>query len=234
MRWNNAAGRGLALTGALLLAVQAPAQRIDANRFMDLTLEVEGQMMSGRVPEGRTFRLVLGETDQFELMPVMAPGNGQRVILAVYRGVVDQPETRRLVERRDVAVGVPVTLRSHSGIRVVVDAIRTRGTATRASHVPSAPPVRPAGLLVTTTDQCCVCCGRACACACGVQMECGHCCVGECCDVIEPTSNEPMLPEILTQSRRFAVFSRGTCTRGSLFDRPRTPAPAAQLRTALR
>lgn len=236
MAWNKAAIRASAITGILLFAAPGAAQQVDANRILDLSLEVDGQIMSGRVPEGKTFRLVLGGTDEFQLVPVMAPGQARRVILAVYRSVVDQPETRRMVERRELTIGVPVTLRSHSGIQVVVDGVRARtaATASQTSGLPASAPARRA-LFASAEDQCCVCCGGACACACGVVMECGNCCVNECCGMIEPTSTEPAAPEILLQSRRFASLTRGTCTRGSLFDRARTPAPPAQeTRTALR
>lgn len=125
---------------AAATSVPAAAQRIDPQRVFDLTLQLPDQMMEASIREGQPLKLTLRGTDEFEMVPVMDDAGGQRITLAVYRAVANQPSTRRLVERVALTVGTPATLRSHSGIRVVVDGIR-RGPRPRVASPVNGIPV---------------------------------------------------------------------------------------------
>lgn len=224
------------LLAALVLAgvAVAPAagQRIDPDRIFDVTLEVNGQIMSAVIREGSFLRLTLRETDEYHLSPILQQGRSGRVLLAVSLGTAGQPQSRRIVERLELSPGVPASLRSAPTLRIVVDAIRRadpRESAAGRSDGRSAP-FRFAS--AAQDGSCCVCCEGACACACGVRMSCGHCCTAGCCDPMFPTSRDGT--PFVTGPARFASFTRRTCTRGPLLDRRPSPAPAREVRTALR
>lgn len=226
--------RGLltALVVAAVAAAPATAQRIDPDRIFDVTLEVNGQMMSAVIREGSFLKLTLHETDEYHLSPVLQQGGSGRVLLAVSRGTVGQPQSRRIVERLELSPGTPASLRTAPTLRIVVDAIRRADPRQTAAGVSG----RRSGAFqfasAAQDGSCCVCCEGACACACGVQMSCGHCCTTGCCDPMFPTSNDRT--PILTGPARFAGLTGNGCTRGSLLDRRRTPAPEREVRTALR
>lgn len=226
--------RGL-LTALVLAGVAvapAAAQRIDPERVFDVTLEVNGQMMSAVIREGSFLRLTLHETDEYHLSPVLQQGRSGRVLLAVSLGTAGQPQSRRIVERLELSPGVPASLRSAPTLRIVVDAIR-RADPRQSAADQSA---RRSGAFqfasAAQDGSCCVCCEGACACACGVRMSCGHCCTAGCCDPMFPTGNDRT--PILTASARFAALTGNSCTRGSLLDPRRTPATGQEVRTALR
>lgn len=220
----------LAAVVAVLPGQDAFAQRVDPNRVFDITLDVNGQVMSATIRDGGMFRLTLHGTDEYRLVPVVAAPDGRTVTMAVYRGTAGQPSTSRIVERVELAVGRPATLRTNAEFTLVVDRIR------------SSPPQRQASMPVPQTisfaasaswrravqsDQCCVCCGGACACACGVSMSCGSCCMAGCCKV-QVTSNPGTGGD---DARRSALLS--TYLGGSACERP-FPAAAATARIAIR
>jgi hypothetical protein len=220
-----------ALVLAAVAATPVAAQQIDPERIFDVTLEVNGQMMTAVIREGSFLRLTLRETDEYHLSPVLQQGRSGRVLLAVSLGTVGQPQSRRIVERLELSPGTPAALRSAPTLRIVVDAIR-RADPRQSAAGPSAG--RSGAFRFASTAQdgsCCVCCEGACACACGVRMSCGHCCTTGCCDPMFPTSNDRT--PILTGPARFAALTGNTCARGSLLDRGRT-GPAREVRTALR
>lgn len=213
-------------------AAPAGAQRIDPDRIFDVTLEVEGQMMSAVIREGSFLRLTLRETEEYHFSPVLQQGRGGKVLLAVSVGTTGRPETRRIVERLELSPGVPIALRTAPALRIVVDAVRRADVEQSAGGAPGAAPA-PFRFASSSQDgSCCVCCEGACACACGVKMSCGHCCSPGCCDPMFPTSNDRT--PIVTGSARFAAFNRGTCAPGSLFDRQRTASLPSIGQTALR
>lgn len=164
--------------------------------------------MSATVREGSALRLVIHDTAEVELVPVMARGGGDRVLLAVYRGTVDRPDTRRLDQRLELRVGVPATLRGEPRIGVVVDGVRRVSAAPSPASFTSARGLRAP--FSTQPQNCCVCCGELCACACGVGMSCGSCCMPGCCPV-EPTATDHGPPEILTGASRVASAFRRAC-----------------------
>jgi hypothetical protein len=168
-----------AVLATCLPAVSAHAQRVDPERLFELSLDINGQMMQATVREGQPLKLTLAGTDQFELVPLMETRDERRVTLAVYKATVNQPATRRLAERMALTVGTPSTMRSHAGIRIVVDRVRRAPVAAVARPAVFTPGRRVATLL--NPESCCVCCGGVCACACGVQYTCGSCCMPGCC-----------------------------------------------------
>ncbi len=212
-------------------AAPAPGQRIDPDRIFEVTVEIDGRMMSAMIREGSSLKLTLRATDEYEFSPVLRDAAAGRVLMAVSRGTAGQPQTQRIVERLELSAGVPVALRSAPTLRIVLDRIR-RATPGQAAGSPAGSPPAPFRFASVQDGSCCVCCQDACACACGASMWCGHCCTRGCCDPIEPTGKDRT--PILTGPARFASLTRGTCTRGSLFDRARTPRPAQEVRTALR
>ena len=129
--------RAAMLAAAFLAAAPAAAQRVDARRVFDITVQLPQQVMQASIREGQPLKLTLGGTDEFQMVPVMSGSRGE-VTLAVYRGTANQPATRRLVERIALAVGTPASLRSHTGIQVVLDRVRQAAapTAARASSTP--------------------------------------------------------------------------------------------------
>jgi hypothetical protein len=183
--------RPLLLAGALLVAA-APldAQRIDPTRVFDLTLQADGQILSTTIREGGSFRLTVQQRIEYELVPVFRGEGRDRVTLAVYRAEVGAPESRTLAERVEIQVGVPATLRVEPSWQLVLDRVRTAPASGRTAAASPVAFLPGAALrrVVTGNDQCCVCCGNLCACACGVGMSCGSCCMPGCCQ-IEPTSN---------------------------------------------
>ncbi|HEV3052560.1 MAG TPA: hypothetical protein VGX50_19770 [Longimicrobium sp.] len=220
----------LLLVLAAVASVQpGAAQRVDPNRVYDVTVQAVGQIMSATIREGGMFRLTLDVTDEYRLVPIMAGGGGGTVTMAVYRGTSGQPSTSRIVERVELTVGRPVTLRSNPDLSLVIDRIR------------SAPPQRQASVPRTLSftasaswrravqdDQCCVCCGRACGCACGVKMSCGSCCMSGCCPLEQPTASPGGTDE---ESRRAALVA--SFLGVSACERPFSAA-AAQTRMASR
>lgn len=104
-------------------AVPADAQRIDPDRIFEVTLEVEGKIMSTMIREGSFLRLTVRETDEYHFSPVLQPGNTGRVLVAVSLGTTGQPRTRRVVERLVLSPGVPVTLRTAPMLRIVLDEV---------------------------------------------------------------------------------------------------------------
>lgn len=211
-------------------AAPAAGQRIDPDRIFEVTVEVDGRMMSAMIQEGSSLKLTLRQTDEYNLSPVLRDAAAGRVLVAVSRGAAGQPRTQRIVERLELTAGVPVSLRSAPTVRIVLDRIR-RATPGQDAASPRPSSTGAFRLASAQSGSCCVCCGDACACACGVSMSCGHCCSRGCCDPIQ-TGNDRT--PILTGPARFASFTRGTCTRGSLLERAPAAAPAHEVRTALR
>lgn len=214
---------------ALAAAVPAAGQRIDPDRVFEVTLEIDGRMMSAMIREGSFLRLTRPGGVEYHFSPVLRSASSGTVLMAVSRAAAG--ERQQVVERLQLTIGVPVALRTAPTLRIVLDKIG-RATPERSASVPGQGIPAPFRFASVQTGSCCVCCEGSCACACGVSWWCGHCCTRGCCDPIEPTSNDRT--PILTGPARFASFTRGTCTRGSLFDRPRAPAGAAEMRTALR
>lgn len=113
---------------AALLAVgawTAPAgaqQRIDPNRVFEVTVQLNGRMMNAVIREGGSLRLELAGRNEYHLRPVLQAGS-TRVLLAVWRGTLGEPQTQRVVERVVLAPGEPVSLRSAPSVRIVLDAI---------------------------------------------------------------------------------------------------------------
>lgn len=217
---------------AAAAAVPAAGQRIDPDRVFDVTLEVDGQMMSAVIREGSVLRLTLRGTDEYHFAPVLQQGPSGRVLVAVSLAPAGQRQGRRIVERLELSPGVPRTLRTAPTLRIVIDAVRRADPRQSAAG----PPAGQAGTFrfasAVQDGSCCVCCEGACACACGVRMSCGHCCTTGCCDPMFPTGNDRT--NMLLGPARFAALTRNTCSRGSLFDRVRTPRGTEPVRVALR
>jgi hypothetical protein len=200
------ASSALALTAALGTAPSAGAQRVDPGRVIDVSMDLGTQTLSAAIREGGSFKLVLHDRDQYEIVPVVLDAAKRRVTIAVYRGLKDQPSTRGLVERVELTVGTPARLRSNREISLVVDGIR-------AAPRPAEAPRRPVSFRISDVvraavqgDQCCVCCGGVCACACGVKMSCGSCCMPGCCD------SGPLKPSTsLDPAARYATFIGTGC-----------------------
>ena len=213
---------------AALCAQAGSAQRVDPNRVFDVTVQVEGQVMSATIRDGGEFQLTLDRTDEYRLMPVVAGRDGRRVTMAVYHATAGQPSTRRMVERIELSVGRPATLRTRPGFTLVVDRIR--------SAPPALPAVaaRPISFTASASwrravqsDRCCVCCGRACGCACGVEMSCGSCCMPGCCSINE-TSNPRDGGEEARRAALLATYLGGSACERSF------PTAVAQTRVASR
>lgn len=219
--------RPLLLVAAAALSTQAgAAQRVDPNRVFDITLQVNGQVMTATVREGGTFRLTLHEVDEYRLVPV-AGGNERTVTLAVYRGTAGQPSTSRIVEHIQVAVGRSATLRTNPAFTLVVDGIRSAPPRQAAAPQSISFAVSASWRRAVQSDNCCVCCGGACACACGVVMSCGSCCMPGCCSI-----NETSAPgRGGDESRRAAALA--AFLGGSACDSPFRPA-SGELRIASR
>jgi hypothetical protein len=207
----------LALVAALGAALPAGAQRIDPARVIDVSMDLGTQTLSAAIREGGSFKLVLHDRDQYEFVPVVLDAAKRKVTFAIYRGLKDQPATRGIVERVELTVGTPTRLRTNREISLVVDGIRS------APRPADAPP-RPVSFrfpdvvrAAVQGDQCCICCGGACACACGVKMYCGSCCMAGCCDTgpIRPNAS-------LDAATQFAAFL-GTGCAGAF---PAAPARA--------
>lgn len=213
---------------ACSFAAPAAGQRIDPDRVFEVTLEIDGRMMEAMIREGSSLRLSRPGGEEYHFSPVLRPSS-ETVLMAVSRAAPGQPQ--RVVERLQLSIGVPVALRSAPTLRIVLDKIG-RATPERTAAGPGNAAAGIFRFAAAQSGSCCVCCEGSCACACGVSWWCGHCCTRGCCDPVEPTSNDRT--RILTGPARFASFTRGTCTRGSLFDRARAPAAATQMRTALR
>jgi len=197
----------LALASALG-PLPAAGQRVDPNRVIDVSMDLGTQTLSAVIREGGSFNLVLHDRDEYDFVPVVLNSRGRKVTFAVYRGIKDQPSTRALVERIELAVRTPARLRTNAEISLVVDGIRT------VPAQPSAPPARrrisfrPADVMaLQQSDQCCVCCGSACAC--GVKMWCGNCCMPGCCDAAPPIA--PVASADAT--RQFAAFFGTGCSK---------------------
>lgn len=196
-----------ALAAATLAPSPAAGQRVDPSRVIDVSMDLGTQTLSAVIREGGSFNLVLHDRDEYEFVPVVLNAARRKVTFAVYKGLKGQPSTRALVERIELAVGTPARLRTNGEISLVVDGIRT------VSAQPAAPTRRPVSFrpsdVVRVTmqdDRCCVCCGNACACACGVKMSCGSCCMGGCCDTM-------LLPPATSAdaTRKYAEFFGTGC-----------------------
>ncbi|MBW3656901.1 MAG: hypothetical protein KY444_12445, partial [Gemmatimonadetes bacterium] len=130
--------RAALLAASFLAAAPAVAQRVDARRVFDFSIQLPQQVMQASIREGQPLKLTLGGTDEFQMVPVVS-GSGGEVTLAVYRGTANEPATRRLVERIPLAVGTPARLRSHTGIRVVLDRVREAAAPAAARRVAFTP-----------------------------------------------------------------------------------------------
>jgi hypothetical protein len=211
--------RLLTAAAALALASAAPAaaQRIDPNRVIDLSVSTPSGVLTSTVREGGSLRLVLAHTDEYVMMPRAADRAGTKVLLTVYRGTAEQPATRRVVETVELRKGTAVRLRSNAAIQVVVDAVRHSPPTAQAAATTRPVSFRPAALLRAAfqNDQCCVACGPDVACACGVRMWCGSCCMPGCCQPLG--TGEPVVEQ-------FAQFLGVGC--GSFAPATRTGAIA--------
>lgn len=219
----------LALAAALGPA-PAAGQRVDPDRVIDVSMDLGTQTLSAAIREGGTFNLVLHDRDEYEFAPVVLDARGRKVTFAVYKGVKGQPSTRALAERIELAVGTPARLRTNGQISLVVDGIRS------VPAQPAAPTRRPVSFRPTDVmraalqdpDQCCVCCGAACACACGVKMSCGSCCMPGCCDQAPPIA--PVTSADAT--RQYAAFYRHRLRQGLRRPRLRPPDHRQPLTTS--
>lgn len=216
----------LSSLSALLVLVLGPvapvhAQRVDPSRVIDVSMDLGTQVLSAAIREGGSFKLTLRDTDEYELVPVVIDPARRKVSFAVYHATVGQPATRRMVERIELVVGASGRFRTDSRLSMVVDRIRTV-----SRPEPAAAPARPISFRPDDVvraafgdpDQCCVCCGEACACACGVRMGCGSCCMSpDCCTVIKPVGAGPA-----DALARFAAFFGTGCADGFSAPRGRT------------
>lgn len=205
----------LALSVLAAVATAAPsdaaAQRVDPGRVIDVSMDVGTQTLSAAIREGGKFNLVVHDRDEYDFVPVVLDARGRKVTFAIYKGLKGQPSTRALVERIELAVGTPARLRTNGEISLVVDGIRTVAARPAA---PTRRPIsfRPSDVMraaLQDPDQCCVCCGGLCACACGVKMSCGSCCMPGCCDV------SPIAPVTSADgTRQYAAFFGTGCGTG--------------------
>lgn len=202
-------------TLALLMvtAARADAQAIDRSRIFDVTVEIEGQIIGASIREGEPLRLTVHRAEEYEVSPVLPGGQGAVVVVAISRRRGDEPGATEIIERLSVREGVPVTMRAHPGLKLVIDRIRyATPVAARATGRPiSFALLRGAA----STDYCCVCCDGVCACACGVVTDgCGHCCVGECCPMIHPTDGPAGENSQRIRNARLARFlGSNTCEK---------------------
>lgn len=206
--------------------VPATAQRVDPNRLFDVTLEVNGRMMSAVIREGSSLTLTLNGGGEYRFSAVLDPRGGERVLVSVSRGTPGRPETQQTIERVELTTGRPVSLQSMPSVRIVLDAIRVGGRSSSTGQTAFATFVA-----ATRDPKCCLCCDGVCLCACEVYMWCGACGMNNCAPpLVLPTSTSRTT--ILTGQSRFAGLTRNTCSRGSLYDLPRTPG--GPTRTAMR
>lgn len=227
MRKTSRTGFSLAVI-ATVMASSATAQRVDSNRRFDLTLEVNGRMMSAVIPEGQALTLTLDGDSEYRFSAVLAPRGGERVLMAVSRGTPGQPETQQTIERLELTTGRPVSLRSVPSVRIVLDAIRVRGGSSYRQRTGFTRFVA-----IVREPKCCLCCDGVCLCACEVYLWCASCGANNCYPPdIQQTSSDRTT--ILTGPVRFAGFTRATCSRGSLDDRARNGNAPQELRTAMR
>jgi hypothetical protein len=210
-------------------AVDAGAQQVDRNRIFDLTVQVEGQIFSTAVREGDPLRLTVRQTDEYRLVPVLQAGSPNSITVAVYRGVAGQEGSERLVERVNARMGTPASLRVNSSIQLVLDAVRM--ASGRVAVALPAAFTAPGSGLAAFQESCCVCCAGACACACGVKASCGQCCMGECCKIINETSNSGAAQDERIREARIARLLGGrSCPQAFPAASPRSaqvtaPAP---------
>lgn len=137
------AGRWM-LAPMLLMAFPATAQRVDASRVVDVTLQLPEQMMSASIREGGAFNLTMeAGRVEFEFVPVMRGRNGTTVTMAIYRMTPGDRSTRQLVQRINLQPGVPATLRTAPEISIVVDRVRSTAARTQAYVRPAALSFRP-------------------------------------------------------------------------------------------
>lgn len=203
---------GLAATGA----TAAPAQRVNPTRLLDVTMDLGTQTLSAVIREGGSLRVIMYDRDEYELVPVVLDPAARKVAFAVYLGTKDQPDTRRMVERLGTRVGEVSRLRTNSQFSLVVDRIRTAPARTQPAAPIRRTSFRSADVwreVLQDPDQCCVCCGSSCACACGVIVSCGRCCMDECCDQMPP----PIRPSTSAEGEalaKFAAFFGSGCDRG--------------------
>lgn len=208
---------GVLLAAALALPAAGPAaaQRIDDRRVFDVSLSYESRTMEGSIREGSSLRLLFRSTNaEYLFMPRLVRGN--RVAITVYRATPQQPGTRRMVQTVEVPVGQVRALRTEPVVNIVVDQVRITARPTQVSMA------RPISFAATDairaavqSDQCCVSCGSELACACGVKMWCGSCCMPSCCKISQ-TGNE--MPRLSAPGTFFA--GGGNCGD------PVSPAPA--------
>jgi hypothetical protein len=175
--------RWICAPALLLAALPAAAQRVDATRVLDVTLQLPTQMMSASIREGGTFNLTIQSTRvEYEFVPVMQGRDGRAVTMAIYRMAAGDRSTRQIVERVNLVRGVPAMLRTDPQITMVLDRVRNAARETQASFRPAAVavPSTASWRRVLQDGSCCVCCGDACACACAVKMSCGSCAMPGC------------------------------------------------------
>lgn len=214
------------LAPALLLALPAPAQRVDPSRVVDVTLQLPTQVMSASIREGGTFNLTFQNAQvEYEFVPVMQGRSTESVTMAIYRMPAGQRSTRQMVERVNLSAGVPATLRTDPKITMVLDRIRSAAPQTQASFQPAAfaMPSATSWRRALQDGQCCVCCAGACACACGVRMSCGSCAMPGC--EIKMTSNPEQQDD--GSARIATVLGVSACARPF-------PAASAAIRVAAR
>jgi hypothetical protein len=215
------------LAPVLLLARPATAQRVDASRVLEVTLQLPTQMMSASIREGGAFNLTYeAGRVEFEFVPVMQARNGTTVTMAIYRMTPGDRSTMQLVERLNLEPGIPATLRTDPEITMVVDRVRSAAIHAPASFSPAAeaaPSSTSWRMALHNDDKCCICCSGWCACGCQVTMWCAKCGVVTC--DVEPVSN-PGSPEDET-ARIAAVLGVSACARPF-------PAATAAMRVAVR
>lgn len=211
-------GLRLLVLAALLPALPTAAQRVDPTRVLDVTVQLPDQIMSASIREGGSLNLrLLSTNEEFDLVAVAQGRDTRGATIAVYRVTPGPPPTRRIVERVSLTPGVPAALRN-GGITVVLDRVRTVTTASRTSlHAAPPLPSRWASL----QENCCVCCGGVCACACAVKMSCGSCAMPGCqiTETSTPSGREG------DEARLAAVLGLGGCAR---------PFPSTTARLAVR
>jgi hypothetical protein len=205
--------RWICAPALLLAALPATAQRVDPRRVLDVTLEYPDQVMSASIREGGTLNLSFPSARvEYEFVPVMQGRNSRAVTMAIYRMTPGQRSTRQVVERVNLAVGVPATLRTDPEITMVLDRIRNATPVTQASFRPASVgvPSTTSWRRVLQDGQCCVCCGdRGCACACAVKMSCGSCAMPGCV-IIETSAPRGQADE---SARMAAVLGVSPCAR---------------------
>lgn len=202
---------GLALVG-IAGAVPADAQGVDRNRVFEVTVDAAGQIFTASIREGEPLRLTLYENEQYEVSTVLVGGSGEEVLVAISRGSSLNGGRTEIVERLSLRPGVMASMRAHPKVRMVLDRIwyaAAPAARTQPRPISFALPVRASG-----SDSCCVCCGEACACACGVSMSCGSCCMEDCCGMVEPTDGPAGENSQRIRNARLARFlGSNTCEK---------------------